>query len=588
VARQTEDLAARRTRMAERAERTADQRAAPAARPAEAAASQAAEQAAEAQRVLEEQEALVQRAESLRTALDHLAQAAQEAGINDPAFQQRLRDLEELLRQAITPEMQRRLEELREALRNVDARALQEALRRLAEQQRTLRETLQRSAELFERAAIEGTLQTAAAQAEALRQQQETWARQAEAQRDSADAAHGERALGAATDSLRRTLDDVARRLAARGDSAAARAVQDAGERLARAGAVMERAAQSMAGGRRAEAAEEGDEAARAMADVPQALRDTQRQVSSAWRSEVLERLGRSTQETVTLALEEQRLAQELRQGAAGSQTARGRQSSAEQGINQIRRSLQEAASRNALVSARLGAVLAQARALVAQSREALEGTSPDADEASRKAQDASQALSAAALQMLQNRGQIAGSQSGSGLAEALEQLGRLANLQGQLNDELSGLLPLLGPGDEAVLRQLRLLAERQRQLANRLERLGAANLPGHPEQLADEARQLADRMQAGRLDRTTLERQQRLFRRMLDAGRSLRNDQEPEDPERRSRTAQGTPALPAPRAPPESALRYPPPGWNELRSLTPADRAMVLDYFRRLNATAR
>jgi len=324
------------------------------------------------------------------------------------------------------------------------------------------------------------------------------------------------------------------------------------------------------------------------MEGVPQQLRETQRQVASAWRSEVLERLGRSTQETVTLALEEQRLAQELRQGAAGSQTARGRQSSVEQGINQIQRSLQEAAGRNALVSPRLGSQLAQSRALVSRSREALEGTAPDAEESSRLAQDASRALSAAALQMLQNSQQIAGSQSGSGLAEAIEQMGRLANLQGQLNDQLAGLLPMLGGGDEMVLRQLRLIADRQRQLANRLERLGEANLPGRPEQLADEARQLADRIQTGRLDRSTLERQQRLFRRMLDAGRTLRSDQE-SDPERRSETARSQGGrVPPGTIPGEAALRYPMPTWDQLKALTPAERDMVLDYFKRINGQNR
>jgi hypothetical protein len=589
VTRQTEDLAAQRARANERAERPADPRAAQAPRPDDASASPSGEQAAEAQRILEDQESLVQRAESLRTALERLAQAAQDAGINDPGFQQQLRDLEQLLRQAMTPEMQRRLEELRAALQNVDARAVQEALRRLAEQQRNLRESLQRSAELFERAAIEGMLQTAAAQAEALQQQQEAWAQGAEGRQDSASAAREEQALRSQTDSLSHNVEEAARRLGERGDTAASRALQRASEQLGQASQGMQRASQSMTQGQRAEASRQGAQAAQDMEGVSQSLRETQRQVSSGWRSEVLERLGRSMQETVTLALEEQRLARELRQGAAGSQTARGRQSSVEQGITQIQRSLQEAAGRNALVSPRLGSQLARARELVGQSREALEGTSPDADESSRRAQEASQALSAAAMQMLQNSQQIANSQSGSGLAEAIEQLGQLANAQGQLNDELSGMLPLLGSGNEAVLRQLRMLAERQRQLANRLERLGEQNIPGRPEQLAEEARRLADRIQQGQLDRTTLERQQRLFRRMLDAGRSLRNDEEPEDPERKSRTAQDMPARAAPGAVPrEGALRYPPPSWDDLRALTPADRAMVLDYFRRLNATPR
>jgi hypothetical protein len=303
----------------------------------------------------------------------------------------------------------------------------------------------------------------------------------------------------------------------------------------------------------------------------------------------VVQRLQQATTETVTLAREQQQLAQQLRQGMAGQGQARGRQSAAEQGIAQVMRNLQEAAGRHALVSPRLGGALAQSRQLVQQSRQALEGPTPDHDEAARLAQAAAQSLSASALQMLQAGREVGGAQSGSGLAEALERMGQLAGQQGQLNDQLAGLLPMLGAGDELVRQQLRLLAEQQRRIADRLERLGASGLPGRPDQLADESRALADRLEQGRLDRATLERQQRLFRRMLDAGRSLRNEDQPEDPERRSRTASAAPVGAAPgRLPGEAALRYPLPPWEALRALTPADRALVLDYFRRLNASDR
>jgi hypothetical protein len=143
----------------------------------------------------------------------------------------------------------------------------------------------------------------------------------------------------------------------------------------------------------------------------------------------------------------------------------------------------------------------------------------------------------------------------------------------------------MLGGGD-AVMLQLRAMAARQRAIADRLERLGASELPGHPEQLAQEARDLAERMEAGRLDRQTLERQQRLFRRMLDAGRTLRNEDDTQEPERRSETArEGAVATPGARVPGGAGLRYPLPAWDALKGLSPAERALVLDYFRRLNA---
>jgi hypothetical protein len=72
----------------------------------------------------------------------------------------------------------------------------------------------------------------------------------------------------------------------------------------------------------------------------------------------------------------------------------------------------------------------------------------------------------------------------------------------------------------------------------------------------------------------------------MLDAGRTLRDADEDREPERRSVTArEGPTAAPAARAPRESGPRYALPTWDALKGLSPAERALVLDYFRRINA---
>jgi hypothetical protein len=311
--------------------------------------------------------------------------------------------------------------------------------------------------------------------------------------------------------------------------------------------------------------------------------------MSASWRAEVLKLLHDAQAETIALAAEEQSTADRLRRGE-GAGDVSGRQSAIEQGVDQITRRLGRASERNALVSPRLGAALGQARQQIEQSRRAVEGPRAEPAEAASQAQSAAQSLAAAAFQIMRTADAVSGSQSGSGMAEAIRQLAEMAGRQGALNDQLGRLLPLLGPGAvaDAVMQQLREIAARQRGLANQLERLGGLGLPGRPEELAQEARQLADRLEQGRLDSQTLGRQQQLFHRMLDAGRTLRNDQEVE-PERRSETARaGEAHVPVGTVPREAALRYPVPKWNQLKALSPAERAMVLDYFRRINAQDR
>jgi lipopolysaccharide export LptBFGC system permease protein LptF len=97
----------------------------------------------------------------------------------------------------------------------------------------------------------------------------------------------------------------------------------------------------------------------------------------------------------------------------------------------------------------------------------------------------------------------------------------------------------------------------------------------------------LSRRLEAGKLDRQVVQRQERLFRRMLDAGRTLQGREEDEKKERLSTTATDDsvhlpPALRARLQGEDQRLRV--PTWEELQQLSPEERRLVVDYFRRLS----
>src|SRR5207247_187492 len=80
----------------------------------------------------------------------------------------------------------------------------------------------------------------------------------------------------------------------------------------------------------------------------------------------------------------------------------------------------------------------------------------------------------------------------------------------------------------------------RERALAEQLERLKAEGTSPAAAALAQEARELARQLEAGRLDQLTIRRQQQLYRRLLDAGRTLQGEEPDEKQERVSRAATG------------------------------------------------
>jgi hypothetical protein len=225
------------------------------------------------------------------------------------------------------------------------------------------------------------------------------------------------------------------------------------------------------------------------------------------------------------------------------------------------------------------------------QAREQLEQGDPNPASAAPFAEQALDALNATAHALVRSAQQVAGAQSGSGFQEALEQLARMAQQQQGMNGDAQGLLPMMAPGGDAVMQRLRQLAAQQRALAEQLERLQAGGDASAAGSLAQEARELARTLEAGRLDRRTIERQERLYRKLLDAGRSLEGEEPDQEKERMSRSAIGDsvhiPGALLPGATGVGArVRY--PTWDELTGLTPEQRRMVLEYFRRLNEPKR
>ncbi len=134
-------------------------------------------------------------------------------------------------------------------------------------------------------------------------------------------------------------------------------------------------------------------------------------------------------------------------------------------------------------------------------------------------------------------------------------------------------------------MQQLQAMAQREQELAQQLERLESGGEVGGAEEMAEEAREIARELEAARLDRELQERQERLFRRLLDAGRSLRNDEEDEREERVSESSEPSVVrVPEAGAVTPDTPRYPVPTWAELQGLSPESRRLILDYFHKLN----
>ncbi len=540
-----------------------------------------------ARELARQQEAVAERVRELSQSLEDLARAARAAGIDDTAFQARLREVQEMLARAVTPELEQRLRDLQAALARLDPEATRDALRRLADAQQQLRETLERSEQLFRRAAVEGQLTSLALDAEALRHEQAEWNQRAAARPDSAAAAT-ERGLAERADSLAAGIQQAGRDLAA-----TQRAVTDSQTGLARpldqarrASGAMQRAAGSAERADARGARESGAQAEQALDSLPGSLRRQRDAVAGQWRQEALDALDQALAETAALADRQRAVGRALESGGNPA-AARAQQAVLEEGAEAVQRQIRDAGARHALVSPGIESALGYAQRQMRSASQQLEQAQPNTEGAAQLAGEALDALNVAAYALAQSRADVAEARSGSGFQEAVERLAQLAGQQQGLNQDAMGILPMAGAFGDQMLQQLRALAARQRALAEQLERLEAAGGSSAAGPLADEARDLARQLDAGRLDRRTIERQERLYRRLLDAGRTLSGQDPDENRERTSRSAIGdsvhVPLLLRPDATAGPRIRY--PSWRDLEGMTPEQRRLVLEYFRLLNA---
>jgi hypothetical protein len=257
----------------------------------------------------------------------------------------------------------------------------------------------------------------------------------------------------------------------------------------------MKGAAHSARQGRRAPAREQGEQAAKTLEPLGDQLQQERQGMAQEWRDEVMQAIDRALAETGRLAERQLGVQEALRSGAEVGSELRAEQGAIEEGVQRLLEQIRKTAGKNALVPAQIGGALGGAQLQMRKTREAISSAVPNLSEGLEQAGGAVDQLNAAAHQLLRARGDVSGSGSGSGLAEALERMAELARQQGGLGQQAAGMLPMAGSG--AIQQELRRLANQQRALAEELQRLKAqGNLAGAGE-LADEARELARRLES-------------------------------------------------------------------------------------------
>ena len=541
--------------------------------------------AEKAKALAKEQAQMAERSRDVQEATKELEERMRAAGGLDSSLQAQLREAQRLMREALTPELLNAMKKVEGAAQDLSQDRARQSLADLNEQQKRLREALEKTAEMLKRAALEGQMKT-------LREDAASMARKQQQLADSGADAARTKSVAQQTADLAKEIQQLQQRLERERANAGARPADAAASQAQASREAMQRAAQEGSTPGREQAAKE---AAQAMQKASASLAEARERQVAAWKNDVTGSLDKAVQEMMQMARQQEQLAGEAQKGQGTEQTQadlRAQQSALQQGVQRASERLAEQARKSAMVSPGSQQAMREAQQRVDQAMRDANNAQQGAgtQQQSNSMRDAAQALRQAASALARDRERVEGAQSGSGVPEMVAELQKLAQQQGEVNNQMAGLFPTPNARqspDAAALEKARVLARQQRAVAKALDDVQDLDASGKTRELAREARTLAQQLEAGAADPSTLDRQQRLFRKMLDAGRLLQQEERDEQGPRESKPGDKV----SPFAPPDAdvrgrdALKYRAPSWNELKDLAPEERRAVLEYFRRLNA---
>ncbi|HEX5829327.1 MAG TPA: DUF4175 family protein, partial [Gemmatimonadaceae bacterium] len=201
-----------------------------------------------AKALAQEQRQLTGQVQQMQQAAKQLERQLQDAGAMDPALQERLREAQRLMNEALTPELAEKLRQLEQAAQGLNEEQTRRALTDLAQQQQRMREQLEKSVEMLRRAALEGAMETLRDEAQDLAQQQrqmsDSLAAGRSGERSAQDLARRSRELA---NEVQRLRERLAEQQAAQGAQRAGEAAEHARTSAERMREAAERAARGAA-----------------------------------------------------------------------------------------------------------------------------------------------------------------------------------------------------------------------------------------------------------------------------------------------------------------------------------------------------
>ena len=478
--------------------------------------------------VLDRQEQIADQVQQLADEMDEMVAELAKRDLAAEETLAKLAQIRRLMEEMVPPEMRAAMEALHRAMEEADPEALRKALEEFQFSQEAFEQQLDRTLSLLKRLQLEQQMDAAVKMVEDLTKRQERINKAIEAGEDPKKLAGREKqverdvapltetlaglnaameetepGLSAALDSLRRAVEE-----------------QGLGEHIARMAKMLEE-------NQKASAGRMGKEIAGDLNALSSGLKSLQESLRQSGRDRVTKEMRAVLRGLLYLSEHQEALGgttESLRKDrSALPGLAQGQQGLLE-GADRVADRLYQTAGKTFFVTPNMGQALGQA--LKAMERATSRLVEKNAFGARQHQGEAMTALNHTAMLIRVALAELASSGSGLGFEEMMQQLEGLSAQQEGINQQTMPFGQGKKPGLSGQALMERLAAQQlaaQKGLEELLKGVGEGGKPlGRLDRTVEEMRRVAEDLKGGRVDQETIERQERILSRLLDAQRAL------------------------------------------------------------------
>lgn len=476
------------------------------------------------------------RLEELQQKLEEMVDRLEQNELVSSETLEKYRELQNLMEELLSPEMKELLRELQEKNEAVDPQTMKEQMQQLAEKQEDFLNSMERTINLLKKLQIEQKLDEVTRKTEELLRRQEELNREAQEsssqQQKNEKYAREQESIKKDTGNLEETLEDLNNRMSEFPQMSAEQieaATQMAGDDALQQ--QMQEAAEQFQSGQQQDAQKSGQQIQQGLQQMVQMLQQAKKEMTEDEKRKVMQAMRRSSNDLLNLSQQQEELMQETRtadRNSPGAEARADKQHGMLSGLSRVSNQMYELSQETFFVTPEIGQALGESLKSMQDALQQMEQR--DSKNAGNSQSQAMSSLNEASYQIRQSMQQMQGASSSIGFQEMMQRLTSMSQQQQGVNQQTSALGQGSEPGQQKQRQgAMSRLGGEQESIRQALEQLmkeagNRSDLLGDMQQVEDEMADVVSELQGSRLSGQTIQKQERILSRLLDAQRSIHN----------------------------------------------------------------